>query len=164
MALTKGRPVLCLMAVGSEERAGFVQPFAGVAVAVPGVVGSVRTLPAHVAYSSLQGIYEVGKRGVGRGLQPILVEPAAGAAKATIFAAAVVRLEAALKVAVGKIDLTIDKPARIVEQGRDIPRNSAHLSARQCGHECPRISLSGRLVRAFAGGVFGVLRTRVEHS
>jgi len=121
MALTKGRPVLCLMAVGSEYRAGFVQPFAGVAVAVPGVVSCVRTLPAHVAYGSLQGVYEVGERGVRRGLQPILVEPAAGAAKATICAAAVVRLEAALKVAVGKIDLTIDKPSRIVEQGRDIP-------------------------------------------
>jgi hypothetical protein len=69
----------------------------------------------------LQGVYEVGERGVRRGLQPILVEPAAGAAKATICAAAVVRLEAALKVSVGKIDLTIDKPSRIVEQGRDIP-------------------------------------------
>lgn len=152
------------MAVGSEECAGFAQPFAGVAVAVPGVVGAVRILPAHVAYGRSQGVYEVGEWGLRRGLQPILVEPAAGAAKATIFAAAVVEREAALKVAVGKIDLAIDKPARIVEQGRDIPRNGPHLPASQCGHECSRISLPGSLDRAFAGGLFGVLRTRVEHS
>ena len=163
MALTKGRAVLCLMAVGSEECAGFVQPFAGVAVAVPGVVGGVRTLPAHVTYGCLQGLYEVGKRGVRPGFQAIQTKPSAGAAKVTICTAGVVRLEAALQVAVGKIDLAIDKPARVVEQRRDIPRNGPHLPASQCGHECSRISVSGSLDSAFAEGLFGVLRTRAEH-
>lgn len=152
------------MAVGSEECAGFAQPFASVAVAVPGVVGGVRTLAAHVTYGSLQGAYEVRERGIRCGLQPILVEPAAGAAKATICAAAVVRFEAALQVAVGKVDLAIDKPARIVEQGRDIPGNGPHLPARQSSHECSRINQSGRLGRALAGRLCGVLRTRVERS
>ena len=109
------------MAVGSEECVGFVQPFAGVAVTVPVMVGGVGTLPVHIGYGRLQGAQEVRERGVRCWLPTIPVEPAAGAAKATICAAAVVRLEAALKVAVGKIDLTIDKPSRIVEQGRDIP-------------------------------------------
>ena len=122
------------MAVGSEECVGFVQPFAGVAVTVPVMVGGVGTLPVHIGYGRLQGSQEVRERGVRCWLPTIPVEPAAGAAKATNFAAAVVLLEAALQVAVGEVDLALDKPARIVEQGRNVPRNRSYLPASQSGH------------------------------
>lgn len=149
------------MAVGSEECVGFVQPFAGVAVTVPVMVGGVGTLPAHIGHGRLQSTHEVRERGVRCWLPAIQVEPAAGAAKATICAAAVVLVEAALQVAVGEVDLALDKPARIGEQGRGVPRYGSCLVARQCCHEYPQMRPTVSLGLAFGKELSGVLPTRI---
>jgi len=78
------------MAVSSEECAGFVQPGAGIAVAVPGVVRLLRAFPAHIGHGCPQGSDEVRERAVRCRLRPILVKPTACAAKMAIHASAIV--------------------------------------------------------------------------
>ena len=149
------------MSVRSEKSTGFVQPFARIAVTVPGVVRGVGAVLADVVDRGLQCMDKLRKRGARPWFGPVLVQPAAGAAKVAVCANAVVRIEAALEVAVREIDLALDKPARIGEQGRGVPRYGSCLVARQCCHEYPQMRPTVSLGLAFGKELSGVLPTRI---
>ena len=130
------------MSVRSEKSTGFLQPYARIAVTVPGVVCGVSAVLADVADRGLQGIDEFGERSAGSRFGPIPMQPAAGAAEVASCAYSVVRIEVALQVAVGEIDLAFDKPAGIGEQGRSVPRYGSCLVDRRCCHEYPEMRRS----------------------
>jgi len=147
------------MPVSSKKGAGLLQPGAGIAVALPGVIRSFRAFAAYVGDSCLQGVDKFLDRRVRRGLQLILAQPAASAAKQAIRTTPVVVVKAALQVAIGEIDLAIDKPSRVREQRRGIPGNRAGRSASRGYHESSGIGLSGSLDRTLTGGLSGLLPT-----
>ena len=129
------------MSVRPEKSGGLLQPKAGVAVAQPRMVRHSLGIPAQIVHSGLQGVDEVGEWGVRRGFARVLAQPAAGAAKAAIYAAVVCRFESTLQMAVGEIHLAVDEPARIRQQRRCIPRKGPRLSTVQCGHSTSKVCL-----------------------
>ena len=147
------------MSVRSEKSTGFVQPFARIAVTVPGVVRGVGAVLADVVDRGLQCMDKLRKRGARPWFGPVLVQPAAGAAKVAVCANAVVRIEAAREMTISEVDLAFDKPARIGEKGYGIPRYGACLVARKCSHEYPQMRLTVRLDTSFPIELSGVLLT-----
>lgn len=134
IALTKGWIALCLVTVSTEEVRGFMEPFAVVAIAVPIVRGGALGAIPDVGNRRLQGQKELGQRRAERWFSAVVVQPVAGFAEPTMAASRIAGFEIATVVAIGEIDLSLDQPARVLEQGHEVPRDRSRAGTRQCGH------------------------------